>query len=131
MNEVAEHNEVITNDLVDAIGEAFNKNDLDLVMGFFAENSIFDHGAGPEVVGKRFEGKESIRSAFSGLFDSVEFVHWETKKITIVENRAYCEFYRTARLKSGEDQEFLSFDILTFKDGLVVHKDTYFKNRSM
>jgi hypothetical protein len=46
-----------------------------------------------------------------------------------VEDKAYCEFHRTAQLKSGEQQEYLSLDILTFKDGLITHKDTYFKNR--
>ena len=91
---------------------------------------IFDHGSGPDIFGTRFEGKETVRSVFQGLFDCVEFVNWKTEQLTISGNKAYCEFYRTARLKSGEDQEFLSFDILTFKDGLILHKDTYFKSRT-
>jgi|TARA_B110000438_G_scaffold274781_1_gene295226 ketosteroid isomerase-like protein len=120
----------VTIELLNAIGDAFNKNDADLVMTFFSEDCIFDHGSGPDIFGTRFEGKETVRSVFQGLFDSVEFVNWKTEQLTISGNKAYCEFYRTARLKSGEDQEFLSFDILTFKDGLILHKDTYFKSRT-
>jgi len=121
--------ENITIELIDAIGEAFNKNDADLVMTFFSDDCIFDNGTGPDIFGKRFQGKEVVHAVFQGLFDSVEFVNWKTQHVTIVEDRVYCEFYRTAQLKSGEKQEYLSLDILTFKDGLITHEDTYFKNR--
>lgn len=121
--------ENITIELIDAIGEAFNKNDADLVMTFFSDDCIFDNGTGPDIFGKRFQGKEIVHAVFQGLFDSVEFVNWKTQHVTIVEDRVYCEFYRTAQLKSGEKQEYLSLDILTFKEGLITHKNTYFKNR--
>ena len=121
--------ENITIELIDAIGEAFNKNDADLVMTFFSDDCIFDNGTGPDIFGKRFQGKAAVHVIFQVLFDSVEFVNWKTQRVTIVEDRVYCEFYRTAQLKSGEKQEYLSLDILTFKDGLITHKDTYFKNR--
>lgn len=119
----------VTTELVDAIGNAFNNNDIDAVMQYFAEDATFDHAAGPDVHGKRFEGKATIRSVFGGLFDNVENVHWETLDCHISGNKAVCEYRRTAKLKSGEEQDFLSVDILTFKDGLIIHKDTYYKNR--
>ena len=31
--------------------------------------------------------------------------------------------------KNGELQDFNSIDILSFNNGLIVHKDTYYKNR--
>ena len=45
----------VTIDLVNAIGDAFNANDIDAVMQYFAEDATFDHAAGPDVNGKRFE----------------------------------------------------------------------------
>ena len=114
----------ISIELVNAIGEAFNKNDADLVMTFFSDDCIFDNGIGPDIFGRRFQGKEAVRAVFQGLFDSVEFVNWKTQHVTIVNDKVYCEFHRTARLKSGEKQEYLSLDILTFKNGLITHKDT-------
>ncbi len=46
----------LTRDHVDAVGDAFNANDIDAVMQYFAEDAVFDHAAGPEEYGARFEG---------------------------------------------------------------------------
>ena len=119
----------VTTELLDAIGNAFNNNDIDEVMKYFAEDTVFDHAAGPDVHGKRFVGRESVRSVFAGLFENVESVHWETLATCISGNKAYCEYHRTATLKNGDRQDFLSIDVLTFNNGLITHKDTYYKHR--
>jgi ketosteroid isomerase-like protein len=121
----------LTRELVDAVGNAFNANDIDKVMQYFAPNAIFDHAVGADEHGIRFEGADVIRTVFSGLFEKVENVHWETLGCGIVENKAYCEYRRTAKHKDGNSEEYLSVDILTFKDGLIVHKDTYYKQRNL
>lgn len=119
-----------TRELLDAIGDAFNANDIDAVMQYFAEDAVFDHAAGPDEYGTRISGKAAIRAAFSGLFERVENVHWETLDTRIAGDKGFCEYRRTAQHKSGEFEEFLSADILTFRNGLIVHKDTYYKTRT-
>ncbi len=126
MNEVTDS---LNMALLDQITEAYNNHDVDAVMSYFAEDAIFDHGAGSEVYGSRFQGHETLRSVFQGLFDNVESVHWASIDTRIAGDKAYCEFHRTATLKNGEKQDFYSMDILTFRDGLIIHKDTFFKNR--
>lgn len=121
---------ILTRELVDAVGDAFNANDIDAVMKHFADDATFDHAVGPDEYGVRFEGKDSIRGVFAGLFDKVENVHWETLDCAISGNKAYCEYRRTAAHKDGTKEEFLSVDILTYRDGLIVHKDTYYKQRT-
>ncbi|WP_170357735.1 MULTISPECIES: nuclear transport factor 2 family protein [Ruegeria] len=120
----------LTRDLVDSVGDAFNSNDIDAVMKHFADDATFDHAVGPEQHGIRLEGAEAIRSAFSSLFEKVANVHWETLDCTISGNKACCEYRRTATHKDGTKEEFLSVDILTYRDGLIVHKDTYYKQRT-
>ena len=120
----------ITPALLDEITDAYNRNDTDAVMSFFAEDAVFDHAAGPDINGTRFSGLDTIRGIFQGLFDNVESVHWEPIDTRISGDKAYCEFNRIAKLKSGETQDFLSVDILTFREGLIIHKDTYYKNRT-
>ena len=120
----------ITPNLLDSITDAYNKNDIDAVMSFFAEDAIFDHAAGPNINGTRFEGLETIRGIFQGLFNNVESVQWSPIDTRVSGDKAYCEFHRIAKLKSGEVQDFLSIDVLTFRDGLIIHKDTYYKNRT-
>ena len=120
----------ITLNLLDAIMDAYNRNDIDSVMSFFAEDAVFDHAAGPNINGTRFEGLETIRGIFQGLFNNVESVQWTPIDTRVSGDKAYCEFHRIAKLKSGEVQDFLSIDVLTFRDGLIIHKDTYYKNRT-
>ena len=120
----------LTRALVDAVGDAFNANDIDAVMKHFAGDATFDHAVGPEEHGVRLEGAETIRGAFSALFEKVENVHWETLDCAISGNKAYCEYRRTATHKDGTKEEFLSVDILTYRDGLIVHKDTYYKQQT-
>lgn len=122
--------QAVTFELLDAIGDAFNANDIDAVMTFFHEDAVFDHAAGPEVHGTRFEGKDALRAVFGGLFENVENVHWETLDARISGEKAYCEYRRVAKMKTGEVQDFLSVDVLTFQDGLIIRKDTYYKNRT-
>ena len=120
----------ITPNLLDTITNAYNRNDIDAVMSFFAEDAVYDHAAGPNINGTRFEGLETIRGIFQGLFNNVESIQWTPIDTRVSGDKAYCEFHRIAKLKSGEVQDFLSIDILTFRDGLIIHKDTYYKNRT-
>ena len=120
----------LTSELLDAVGDAFNANDIDAVMQYFAPDATFDHAIGPDAHGVRFEGADAIRGVFAGLFDKVENVHWETLDCAVTENKAYCVYRRTARHKDGTTEEYLSVDILTYEDGLIVHKDTYYKQRT-
>ena len=120
----------ITTALLDKITDAYNRNDTEDVMSFFAEDAVFDHAAGPDINGTRFSGLDTIRGIFKGLFDNVESVHWEPIDTRVSGDKAYCEFHRIAKLKSGEIQDFLSVDVLTFREGLIIHKDTYYKNRT-
>ena len=120
----------ITHSLLDEITNAYNQNDIDAVMSFFDKDAVFDHAAGPNLNGTRFIGLEAIRVIFEGLFNNVESVQWTPIDMRISGDKAYCEFQRFAKLKSGEVQDFLSIDVLTFRDGLIIHKDTFYKNRT-
>ena len=100
-------------------------------MAFFADDAVFDHAAGPDINGTRFSGLDTIRGIFEGLFNNVESVKWTPIDTRVYGDKAYCEFHRVAKLKSGEIQDFLSIDILTFREGLIIHKDTYYKNRTI
>jgi len=119
----------ITISLLESMTDAYNRKDIDTVMSFFDDNAVFDHAAGPEINGTRFTGSKNIRKVFQSLFENVESVSWNAVDTRIFGDKAYCEFHRIAKLKSGEVQDFLSIDVLTFREGLIIHKDTFYKNR--
>ena len=75
-------------------------------------------------------GSLSKRRKTMDRLEKVEKVHWETLDARIAGDKAFCEYRRTARHKDGTTEEYLSVDILTFKDGLIIHKDTYYKQRT-
>jgi pimeloyl-ACP methyl ester carboxylesterase len=60
-------------ELTNRFMDAFNRNDLDAVMSFFADNAVYD-----EFNGTRNEGKEAIRTAFepqfTGAFGKMKFI---------------------------------------------------------
>ena len=117
----------VSPELVDAISDAFNSNDIDKVMSYFADDAVFDHAAGPEIHGTSSVGADAIRTVFGDMFESVESVKWETLDTRIEGDKAICQYRRTTTLPSGEIQDFKTVDILTFRGDKIIHKDTYFK----
>lgn len=111
-------------DLALRFTEAFNRDDLDGVMAFMAEDAVYD-----EFTGTQSRGKAAIREAFvpqfRGDFGRIRFhtedlfVDPETGKVLI---RWLCtlETPETTRRWRG-------LDILRFEDGLVKEKHTYAK----
>ena len=119
----------ISTEALDGILAAFNRNATDAIMAYFAEDARFDTTAGADADGRSFYGKEAIRAAFDGLFNSVERIEWEPLDVRIVGDKAYCELHRRATMPGGEVQDWLAIDVLTFKDGLMVRKSSYAKRR--
>ena len=116
-----------TVELADAVTEAFNSNDIDQVMSFFAENAVFNHAAGPEIHGTSTIGADAIRAIFGGMFERVESVKWEPIDTRVDGDKAFCQSRRTAYFPSGEVEDCHMVDILTFLDNKIIHKDTYYK----
>ena len=117
----------VTPELIDAISDAFNSNEIDRVMFFFANEAVFDHAAGPDIHGTSSVGAEAIRAVFGDMFERVENVKWETLDTRIEGDKAFCQYRRTATFPSGEIQDCKTVDILTFRNGKIIHKDTYYK----
>jgi ketosteroid isomerase-like protein len=116
-----------TVELADAVTDAFNSNDIDRVMSFFAENAVFNHAAGSEIHGTSTIGADAIRAVFGGMFERVESVKWEPIDTRVDGDKAFCQSRRTTRLPSGEVEDCHMVDILTFHDNKIIHKDTYYK----
>lgn len=115
--------------LLEAIGDAFNRHDLDALMRHFADDCIFDMPAGPEIHGTRVSGKAAVRQAFADLFAAVPDIHWAPLNNWVSGNMGCSEWHRTGTTTAGERQDWLGLDLFTFRDGKVIKKDSYFKIR--
>ena len=104
--------------------DAFNRDDLDAVMAFMAEDAIYD-----EFNGRRSCGKAAIREAFvpqfRGDYGTIRF--WtEDLFVDAQSGKALIRWLCTLESAAGS-QGWRGLDILRFEDGLLKEKHTYTK----
>jgi len=111
-------------DLVIRFMDAFNRDDLDAVMGFFSDDAVYD-----EVNGTRSRGTDAIRAAFEpqfrGDYGRVRF-HPEDVFADADSGKALIRWRCT--LEGGPvEGSFRGLDILHVDAGRITHKLTYAK----
>lgn len=104
--------------------EAFNREDLDGVMAYMAEDALYD-----EFNGARSEGKAAIRAAFEpqfrGDFGTIRF-HPDDLILDAESGKALISW--TCSLQRGDSAvAWRGLDILHFRDGQLTVKQTYAK----
>jgi ketosteroid isomerase-like protein len=103
---------------------AFNREDLDGVMGFIAEDAVYD-----QFNGVRSVGKAAIREAFvpqfRGDFGTIRFVT-EDCFVDAAAGKSLIRWVCTLT-RDGLTRGWRGLDVLHFVDGLVTEKHTYAK----
>jgi ketosteroid isomerase-like protein len=111
-------------DLVIRFTEAFNRDDLDAVMSFMAEDAIYD-----EFNGAVHRGKAAIREAFvpqfRGDYGTLRF-HAEDLFVDAASGKALIRWLCTLETRRGPGG-WRGLDILRFEHGLITEKLTYAK----
>lgn len=104
--------------------EAFNRENLDEVMAYFAEDAFYD-----EFHGGRHHGKAAIRAAFEpqfeGAYGRMRF-HTEDMFVDVEAGKAMISWLLT-REKVDKAGGWRGLDLLHFRDGKIVEKHTYAK----
>lgn len=113
-------------DLVVRFTAAFNRDDLDGVMSFMAEDAVYD-----EFTGTVNRGKAAIRTAFvpqfRGDFGKLRF-HTEDLFVDAVAGKALIRWTCTLETKKGPGA-WRGLDILHVDKGLITQKLTYAKSK--
>ncbi len=111
-------------DLVVRFTDAFNRDDLDGVMAFMAEDAVYD-----EFNGTVNRGKAAIRAAFvpqfRGDYGTLRF-HTEDLFVDSIAGKALIRWVCTLRTKQGP-AGWRGLDILHVRDGFIIEKLTYAK----
>lgn len=111
-------------DLVVRFTDAFNRDDLDGVMAFFAEDGVYD-----EFDGRRRVGKAEIRRAFEpqfrGDYGRMRFVT-EDLFVDPESGQGMISWLCTTE-RNGKLRGWRGLDLLRFADGKLVAKQTYAK----
>lgn len=107
--------------------EAFNRHDLDAIMGYFADDCVFymPRGAGPR--GDRYQGKEEVRAGLATRFAGIPDVHYGDDRHWACGDFGVSEWTLTGTRVTGEKVEVRGCDLLEFRDGRITRKDSFWK----
>jgi ketosteroid isomerase-like protein len=108
---------------------AFNAHDADAILSYMADDCIFLASAGPDAYGEKFTGKEAVKKAFEDVFKTYPDAHWGNVTYFIAGNRTVTEWLFTGTKADGSRVEVTGCDLCTFRDGKIVLKNSYRKNR--
>lgn len=111
------------------IALGFDTHDLDSIMAWFADDAIFETPRGSEAYGRRAVGKSAVRQAFSDRFAGIPDVRYTEDDHFVAGDRGASEWTLSGTTTEGERVRFRGCDLWTFRDGLVVKKDSYWKIR--
>jgi steroid delta-isomerase-like uncharacterized protein len=119
----------VTEDVLRAVLDAFNRHDLDGILEFFADDAVFESPRGPDPWGTRFVGKEAVRAGLAKRFAGIPDVHYgnDDHFLSADGRRGVSEWTLTGTTTDGERLEVRGCDLWTFEDGRINRKDSYWK----
>lgn len=106
---------------------AFNAHDLDAVMSFFADDCELLMPRGPDPWGERFVGKAAVRKALATRFEGIPDVHYGDDHNWVSGNHAVSQWTLTGTTKDGKKITVRGCDLLEFRNGKIIRKDSYWK----
>jgi ketosteroid isomerase-like protein len=110
--------------------DVWNGHDFDRLMGLFADDCVFEASGGPEVCGSRFVGRAQVRAAFGDVLESMPDAHWGVgRHHVIADGYGVSEWRLTGTLADGGRVDVLGCDFLTVRDGSIVQKSSFRKQR--
>lgn len=115
--------------LLERFSDAWNRHDLDALMSFMHPECVFEAVAGPDACGTRHEGPAAVARAFASAWQTVPDAQWRNGRHFVSGDRGVSEWTFTGTAADGSRIEANGVDIFTFRDGKILVKNAYRKNR--
>lgn len=119
--------EQMTEQLLQDFLGAFNRHDLDAIMGYFAEDCVFYMPRGAKPRGDRYAGKAEVRAGLAKRFEGIPDVHYGNDKHWACGDLGVSEWTITGTSTSGQSIEVRGVDLLEFDRGKIIRKDSFWK----
>jgi steroid delta-isomerase-like uncharacterized protein len=119
----------VTTELLQAFADAWNRHDVDALMSFMTDDCVFESSAGPDVCGIRYVGREAVRAAFAEVWAVFPDAHWGNARHFVHGDRGVSEWTFTGTRTDGTRAEMNGCDLFTLRDGKILLKNSYRKNR--
>lgn len=119
--------ELVNVDLLKGFLEAFNRHDLDSIMGFFADDCVFYMPRGARPRGDQYRGKDAVRAGLEKRFEGIPDVHYGDDQHWVCGDFGVSEWTLTGTSVSGKLIEVRGVDLLEFAQGKITRKDSFWK----
>ena len=119
----------VTTEMLQAFADAWNRHDVDALMSFMTEDCIFEASSGSDVCGARYAGQEAVRAGFKEVWATFPDAHWGNARHFVCGERGVSEWTFTGTRADGSRVEVHGCDLFTFRDGRILLKNSYRKNR--
>ncbi len=122
-------NAEVTAEVLQAFADAWNRHDAEALMSFMSDDCVFEASAGPDICGTRYAGREAVRTSFAEVWATFPDAHWGNARHFVHEERGVSEWTFTGTREDGTRVEVHGCDLFAFRDGKIVLKNSYRKNR--
>jgi len=119
----------VTIALLQAFNEAWNRHDIEALMSFMTDDCQFHATAGPDLLGRSFEGREAVRQGFELAWQNFPDAAWLDGRHFISGEHGISESTFTGTKADGTRVEARMVDVFTFRDGKIAIKNAYRKDR--
>jgi ketosteroid isomerase-like protein len=117
----------ITQATLKSLLDAFNRHDLDAIMEYFADECVLYLPRGASPRGATFEGKAEVRRGLATRFEGLPDVHYGDDRHWVCGDFGVSEWTITGTPASGKRVEARGVDLLEFRQGKIIRKDSFWK----
>ena len=121
----------VTVEFLEAFADAWNRHDADALMSFMTEDCVFESSGGDDARGTRYQGAEAVRKGFAKAWADFPDARWNDARHFVQGNRGVSEWIFSGTNSEGKRSEVAGCDIFTFRDGKILVKNSYRKNRPL
>ena len=119
----------VTTDTLAAFAAAWNRHDIDALMGFMADDCEFHAVAGPDQLGRSFIGRDAVRQGFMAAWQACPDASWTDGVHWVSGDRGFSECTFRGTRADGLRIEARMVDVFTFRDGKIAVKNAFRKDR--
>lgn len=113
-----------------AFGDAWNRHDIDSLMGFMTEDCIFHSAVGPDACGARHVGARAVRLAFAAAWQAVPDAQWRNGQHFVHGDFGISQWTFTGTAADGSRIETDGIDVFGFRGAKIHLKNVFRKARA-